>query len=91
MSGLAEKYHVDASYISRTFSKQYGETMMAYITRLRVEKAKELIAGSDHSLEEISFEVGYDDYNYFSRVFKKYQGVRPSEYRQQYTKEGDLR
>ena len=91
LSGLAEKYHVDASYISRTFSKKYGETMMAYITRLRVEKAMELIAKSEKSLEEISFEVGYDDYNYFSRVFKKYQGVRPSEYRQQITKEGDLR
>ncbi|MCR5000129.1 MAG: helix-turn-helix domain-containing protein [Lachnospiraceae bacterium] len=91
LSGLAEKYHVDASYISRTFSKQYGETMMAYITRLRVERAMELIAGSNHSLEEISFEVGYDDYNYFSRVFKKYQGLRPSEYRQQYTKEEDFK
>lgn len=91
LSGLAEKYHVDASYISRTFSKRYGETMVAYIARLRVEKAMELIGKSEKSLEEISFEVGYDDYNYFSRVFKKYCGVRPSEYRQQNTKEGDTK
>lgn len=91
LSGIAEKYHVDASYISRTFSKKYGETMMAFIARLRVEKAKELIAKKQKSLEETSFEVGYDDYNYFSRVFKKYQGVRPSEYRQQFLKTGEER
>ncbi len=90
LSGLAEKYHVDASYISRTFSKKYGETMVGFIARLRVEKAMELIEKSEKSLEEISFEVGYDDYNYFSRVFKKYRGVRPSEYRQQFTKVRDL-
>ena len=81
LSGLGEKYHVEPSYLSRMFSQQYGESITAYTTRLRIEKAVELMREDDRNLEAISFEVGYDDYNYFSRVFKKQMGLRPSEYR----------
>ncbi len=81
LTSLAEQYHVDASYLSRTFSKTYGETITAFLTRTRMEHAIELMRDPDRKLETISMLVGYDDYNYFSRVFRKKMGVSPSEYR----------
>lgn len=71
LTALAEQYHMDASYLSRIFSQKYGETIIAFLTRIRMEKAAELMKDQDKKLETISFLVGYDDYNYFSRVFRK--------------------
>ena len=60
---------------------KYGETITNCITRCRMDQAKELIKDENNKLEVISFTVGYDDYNYFSRVFRRLEGVSPSEYR----------
>ena len=72
---------MDASYLSRSFSQKYGETIIAFLTRIRMEKAAELMKDPDKKLETISFLVGYDDYNYFSRVFRKKVGCSPRDYR----------
>lgn len=85
LTALAEQYHMDASYLSRTFSQKYGETIIAFLTRIRMEKAAELMKDQDKKLETISFLVGYDDYNYFSRVFRKKMGCSPREYRNKFT------
>ena len=84
LTALAEQYHMDASYLSRTFSQKYGETIIAFLTRIRMEKAAELMKDQDKKLETISFLVGYDDYNYFSRVFRKKVGCSPREYRNKF-------
>ena len=76
---------MDASYLSRIFSQKYGETIIAFLTRIRMEKAAELMKDQDKKLETISFLVGYDDYNYFSRVFRKKVGCSPREYRNKFT------
>ena len=81
LSDLAEQFFVEPSYLSRKFSQKYGETITACITRCRMDKAKELMANPQNKLEVISFKVGYDDYNYFSRVFRRFEGKSPSEYR----------
>ena len=81
LTALAEQYRMDASYLSRIFSQKYGETIIAFLTRIRMEKAAELMKDQDKKLETISFLVGYDDYNYFSRVFRKKMGCSPREYR----------
>lgn len=81
LTALAEQYHMDASYLSRIFSQKYGETIIAFLTRIRMEKAAELMKDQDKKLETISFLVGYDDYNYFSRVFRKKMGCSPRKYR----------
>lgn len=83
LSSLAQEYHMDASYLSRVFSQKYGETVIAFLTRVRMEHAAELMRDGDKNLETISFLVGYDDYNYFGRVFRKKMGTSPSEYRSQ--------
>lgn len=86
LTALAEEYHIDASYLSRIFSQKYNETIIAFLTRTRLEHAVQLMEDSDKKLETISFLVGYDDYNYFSRVFRKKLGKSPSEYRNQLLK-----
>ena len=81
LSDLAEQFFVEPSYLSRKFSQKYNETITACITRCRMDRAKELMQDDNNKLEAISFEVGYDDYNYFSRVFRRFEGISPSEYR----------
>lgn len=81
LTSLAEKYHVESSYFSKMFRQETGENLILYITNRRIEKAKEYIVQENLSLAEIAFLVGYDDYTYFSRVFKKNTGFSPREYR----------
>lgn len=81
LSELAEKFYVEPSYLSKKFSQKYNETITAFITRCRMEQAKKLMKDAGNKMEVISFEVGYDDYNYFSRVFRRIEGVSPTEYR----------
>ncbi len=71
LSLLAEQYHVESSYFSKIFRQEMGENLIVYITNKRIEKAKEYVRNTEMNLAEAAFLVGYDDYTYFSRVFKK--------------------
>lgn len=68
-------------YISKSFKEQLGVNYIDFLTECRIEKAKKLMADPERSLKEITFEVGYRDPNYFSKVFKKTCDVSPTEYR----------
>lgn len=81
LSTLAKQFGMESTYFSKTFRQETGETLMQYITRKRMEKAERYITESETSLTEIAFMVGYDDYAYFSRVFRKYFGRSPRDYR----------
>lgn len=81
LTSLAEQFNVESSYFSKIFRQETGETVMVYITRLRIEKAQEYMKKQEISLTEIAFLVGYDDYTYFSRVFRKMVGKSPRDYR----------
>jgi len=83
LEDVAEHVHLNPYYFSKIFKQQTGETFIDYVTRLRIEKAKQLIKDGSFSLKEVCYLVGYKDPNYFSRVFKKVTGVTPSEYRNQ--------
>lgn len=78
---LARKFGMESTYFSRTFRREMGENLMLYITRKKMERAERYIRESDISLTEIAFMAGYDDYAYFSRVFRKTYGKSPRDYR----------
>ncbi|GIO70079.1 AraC family transcriptional regulator [Paenibacillus sp. FSL M7-1455] len=81
LEDAAEHVHLNPYYFSKVFKQQTGETFIDYVTRLRIDKAKDLMKNGELSLKEVCYAVGYKDPNYFSRVFKKVTGVSPSEYR----------
>jgi len=78
---IARHCHLSPSYFSHLFREYTGQTLTAYIKRVRVEKAQQLLLTTDLSVGEIAREVGYQDPNYFSRVFKSVVGKTPYEYR----------
>ena len=80
LSGLADRYHVSASYFSKAFKQVTGENLMSCISRVRIEKAVQYME-QGLTLTEIAQRVGYDDYSYFNRVFRKIMGKGPREYK----------
>ncbi len=69
------------SALYRAFTEQYGITPVQLILEERIKYAKNLLENPDLSVKEIAFSCGFNDPNYFSRMFKQVAGVRPSEYR----------
>ncbi|MBS1400359.1 MAG: helix-turn-helix transcriptional regulator, partial [Clostridia bacterium] len=81
---LSEKFFVSPGYLNRSFKKKYGITINKFITDVRMNKAMELINSANNlTLLKISQMVGYSDFYYFSRVFKKNFERAPSFYKNQ--------
>lgn len=72
---------VNASYLSHIFHEELGQTITSYIENLRLKHACELLRHTSLTIKEISSACGYDDQNYFSRVFKKRLGISPTKYK----------
>lgn len=89
INGLAEKFDMSPTYFSSLFKKEMGKSTVNYITAYRVEKAKHYLATSNRSVVDIAKRVGYEDSQYFFRVFKKQEGMSPLQYRQQCQKENE--
>lgn len=87
LAKLSETYHISETYLSHVFKKYTGKTLTNYVAQIRIEKASQLIAmNKDNSdkLYTIAQRVGYDDYQYFVRVFKKVMGISPREFEEQF-------
>lgn len=78
---LAEVFGTTPKYLSKLIKSHLGITFLAYLTNLRISKAKELLSDSDKNITEIYGEVGFNNRNSFTATFKKIVGVTPSEYR----------
>lgn len=81
LSLLSEKFYLAPAYLSRSFKKQTGQNLIAYMTEKRLKKAVDYIKIKEMSLTEIAFLVGYSDYTYFNKVFRRYMGVSPTQFR----------
>lgn len=81
LEAIGKKVGLSPFYISKMFKEQLGINYIDFLTECRIEKAKKLMGDPARSLKEITFEVGYHDPNYFSKVFKKMCDVSPTEYR----------
>lgn len=78
---LCSFLNVSATYFSVTFKKETGMSFISYLTKIRLEQAKNLLDTTEEKSYMIAEKVGYTEANYFSYVFKKHYGVSPSKYR----------
>jgi len=81
LADLARELGVSEPYLSRLFKRVTGQTFLDYLNRQRVEEAKRLLAGTDYPLTQIAMACGFADQSYFAKVFKKYTGLPPRQYR----------
>lgn len=78
---VSQVVNISPYYFSKVFKDETGENFMKYLTNIRIEKAKELLADRNNTIKEVCLSVGYSDPNYFSRIFKKSVGITPTEFR----------
>ena len=83
LDSLGDILRISPSYLSSTFKKCFGVGFLDYLTELRVQAAKDLLADPLRSTAEVASLVGYESASYFTRAFKKKTGQTPTEYRQQ--------
>jgi two-component system response regulator YesN len=88
---LADYLGISGSYFSLLFKQHFGETFVEYVTKQRMEMAKSLLALSDKSVTQVGQMVGYAERRYFTRVFSKYSGMLPSEFRERHQNQAGLR
>lgn len=81
LNAVAASVNLSPNHFSTIFSQELGETFIEYLTRVRMERAKELLRTTSKKSTEIAYEVGYKDAHYFSNLFKKTQNCTPREYR----------
>ena len=81
LQDLSNIFHINKFYLTRLFKDTYSTTIIDYINKKIITKSKELLRYSDYSIEQISLICSINDSNYFSRLFKKIEGISPKEYR----------
>lgn len=81
LDSMAQMHAVTNSYLSALFKKETGMTITEYINTTRIRQALILLNTTNNSIQSIALQCGFPDANYFTRVFKKYQGMTPKEYR----------
>lgn len=78
---VANHVHLNPAYFSTLFKQSTGSNFKEYLNMVRIEESKRLLSNTDYSLIDIAIAVGYEDQSYFSKVFKKYTGLTPKQYR----------
>lgn len=84
LNELADTVKMNPAYLSNLFKETVKMSYIKYLTKIRMEKAKELLR-QGRKVTEVSEEAGYHDYRYFSQVFKKHEHMLPNEYKEMYT------
>lgn len=82
LDDVSREVDISPYYFSKIFKEEVGSSFIEYMTTLRMEEAKRLLKESVLSMKEICVKIGYSDPNYFSRNFKKYTGVTPTEFKE---------
>lgn len=82
-SMIAKFMNFSPDYLSRIFKERFGYSIVDYINRYKVEQAMNLLSSSDLTIQTIALELGFNEPNYFSKIFKQIIGVTPSDFRSQ--------
>jgi AraC-like DNA-binding protein len=78
---MADRFGTSGSYISRYFKQTVGVNFHRYLSNIRIQEAKKLLRSTDRTISDISEAVGFNNRNIFLRMFKKLEGINPSDYR----------
>jgi two-component system response regulator YesN len=78
---IAGAFHLAPEYLAKLYKKKTGVYLKDYIREYRVEQAKRLLRDEDVLISDVAGAVGFDNFSYFSTIFRKYVGVTPNEYR----------
>lgn len=81
LRGIAEHFHLSKEHLSYTFTKETGTQLMSYINEQKMKLAKALILSEEMPFTSVSDYLGYENYDYFSKTFKKYVGLSPSQFK----------
>lgn len=84
LADVAREVHLSPFHLSRLFKEKEGVNFVEYLTRLRLDEAKRLLVQTNDTIAAVAQRVGYAEANYFSRLFRRYFGVSPNEYRQRH-------
>ncbi len=84
LDNLSQQFFINKFYLTRLFKEQFGISVNNYLLQVRTTQAKQLLRFTDLSIEQIGQKCGLDDANYFSRMFKKMEGITPGEYRKRW-------
>ncbi|TGE33232.1 PocR ligand-binding domain-containing protein [Desulfosporosinus sp. Sb-LF] len=79
---IAQEVYLSPCYVSRIFKQGLGCTLMEYLTQVRVEEAKIMLKNPKYNVMQVAEESGFEDPGYFTRVFKKHEGITPSRFKQ---------
>lgn len=85
LQDVAYEFNFSKEYLARYFKKRMGMSMQEYINYLRISKAKQLLCQSDMNVKEIACKLGFRDDKYFLKLFKKYEKVTPTQFRNAYS------
>lgn len=85
---IADQVYMNPTYFSEVFKMQTGDTVLDYLTRKRIDRAKDLLADQRLKLQDVCARIGYQDVKYFSRLFKSWTGQTPSKFRDQHVFQG---
>ena len=78
---LSDRFNFNAKYLSRLIKHKVGTGFSEYLLNLRMKRAAELLTKTDMDIKAVALEVGYEDQQYFHRIFKKKTGMTPVQYR----------
>lgn len=81
LTRFCRENHYSQQYVSRKFKQDSGLTALEYLQKIRIKKSCEFLAGSDMSIQEIAYKVGYETVKFYQQVFRRMVGMTPSEYR----------
>lgn len=81
LENVANYVHLHPSYFSTMFKQSIGSSFKEYINMVRIEESKRLLTNTDFSIIDIAIAIGFEDQSYFSKVFKKYTGMTPKQFR----------
>ncbi|TDG00790.1 helix-turn-helix transcriptional regulator [Paenibacillus piri] len=81
LQSVADELSIHPVWLSRLFKKETGQNFLDYLTEIRIEQAKVMLRDTSLKIYEIALRIGYQEIQYFGKIFKKRTGITPKEYR----------